>query len=229
MQSQGKSGEGQKGTSCREALKQWEENTGEKAVEAKEIKLIGIQPPIEKLDSSIQTLANCEKLSLSTNTIEKLSHLNNLRCLKILSLGRNNIKNFTGLEVLADTLEQLWISYNFVEKMKGIGVLKKLRVLYMSNNLVKDWVEFLKLLEVTTLEELNFVGNPLEEKHSADGNWRTEVERKLTLLKNHEIIDFEVLEEIEALDFEALDIEALEAPEALEALDFEALEAHETR
>ncbi|XP_071512222.1 dynein axonemal light chain 1-like [Panulirus ornatus] len=115
--------------------------------------------------------------------IEKLSHMNNLRSLKILSLGRNNIKSFAGLEVLTETLEQLWISYNLIEKMKGIGALKKLKVLYMSNNLVKDWAEFLKLLELPTLEELNFVGNPLEDKHSAEGNWRTEVERKLTWLK----------------------------------------------
>nr|XP_053643296.1 dynein axonemal light chain 1-like [Cherax quadricarinatus] len=78
-------------------MRQWEENTGEKASDAVEVKLIGLYPPIEKLDSSLQALVNCEKLSLSTNMIEKLSHLNNLRCLKILSLGRNNIKNFTGL------------------------------------------------------------------------------------------------------------------------------------
>ncbi|XP_069950899.1 dynein axonemal light chain 1 [Cherax quadricarinatus] len=181
--SQGKAGDSQKGTSLREAMRQWEENTGEKASDAVEVKLIGLYPPIEKLDSSLQALVNCEKLSLSTNMIEKLSHLNNLRCLKILSLGRNNIKNFTGLEVLGETLQQLWISYNFIEKMKGIGVLKKLKVLYMSNNLVKDWSEFMKLTEVTTLEELNFVGNPLEEKHSAEGTWRSEVERKLTWLK----------------------------------------------
>ncbi|XP_042205370.1 dynein axonemal light chain 1-like isoform X2 [Homarus americanus] len=151
--SQGKGGDSQKGTTIREALRQWEENTGEKATEAVEVKLIGIYPPIEKLDNALQTLVNCEKLCLSTNMIEKLSHLNNLRCLKILSLGRNNIKNFAGL------------------------------VLYMSNNMVKDWTEFMKLTEVSTLEELNFVGNPLEEKHSGDGTWRTEVERKLTWLK----------------------------------------------
>ncbi|XP_045127208.1 dynein axonemal light chain 1-like [Portunus trituberculatus] len=181
--SQSKGGDSQKSTSTREALRQWEENTGEKAGEAIEVKLIGLQPPIEKLDASLQNLTACEKLSLSTNTIEKLNHLNNLRSLRILSLGRNNIKSFAGLEVLAETLEQLWISYNLIEKLKGIGALKKLKVLYMSNNLVKEWAEFMKLLEVSTLEELNFVGNPLEEKHSAEGTWRSEVERKLTALK----------------------------------------------
>ena len=28
-----------------------------------------------------------------------------------------------------------------------------------------------------------FKGNPLEEKHSAEGTWRSEVEKRLTLLK----------------------------------------------
>ncbi|XP_047497724.1 LOW QUALITY PROTEIN: dynein axonemal light chain 1-like [Penaeus chinensis] len=137
-------GDSSKGTTVREALKQWEEATrpGAQHSEALEVKLIGLYPPIEKLDSSLQAL-----------------------------------------EVLAETLEQLWISYNLIEKMKGVGVLKKLKVLYMSNNLVKDWVEFIKLTELTALEELNFVGNPLEEKHTAEGTWRTEVERKLTGLK----------------------------------------------
>ena len=66
--------------------------------------------------------------------------------LKILSLGRNNIKSLTGLEAVGDTLEELWISYNSIEKLKGINVLKKLKVLYMSNNSVKDMNEFVKLV-----------------------------------------------------------------------------------
>lgn len=66
--------------------------------------------------------------------------------LKILSLGRNLIKNLVGLEAVGDTLEELWISYNQIEKLKGIGGMKKLKVLYMSNNAVKEWVEFQKLV-----------------------------------------------------------------------------------
>ncbi|CAH8681324.1 unnamed protein product [Schistosoma rodhaini] len=121
------------------------------------------------------------KLSLSTNCIEKISNLNGLKNLKILSLGRNNIKNLTGLEPVGDTLEQLWISYNSIEKMKGINVLKKLKVLYMSNNFVKDWSEFQKLADLPVLEDLLFVGNPLEE-NSGD-NWREEACKRLPKLK----------------------------------------------
>lgn len=69
-----------------------------------------------------------------------------LENLRILSLGRNNIKSLTGLEAVGDTLEELWISYNFIEKLKGINVLKKVKVLYMSNNSVKDMGEFSKLV-----------------------------------------------------------------------------------
>lgn len=135
------------------------------------------------MDASLSTLANCEKLSLSTNCIEKIANLNGLKNLRILSLGRNNIKNLNGLEAVGDTLEELWISYNFIEKLKGIHVMKKLKILYMSNNLVKDWAEFVKLTDLPCLEDLVFVGNPLEEKHSAEGNWIEEATKRVPKLK----------------------------------------------
>ncbi|KAM9787428.1 dynein axonemal light chain 1 isoform X2 [Syngnathus typhle] len=102
--------------------------------------------------------------------------------LKILSLGRNNIKAFTGLDAVGDTLEELWISYNLIEKMKGVHLLKKLKVLHMSNNLVKDWGEFSKLADLPCLVDLVFVGNPLEEKHSPDGTWTEEATKRLPRL-----------------------------------------------
>jgi dynein light chain 1, axonemal len=83
---------------------------------------------------------------------------------------------------VADTLEELWMSYNFIEKLKGINVLKKLRVFYLSNNLVKDWVEFNRLQEVTTLEELLFVGNPLCEAME-ESVWKVEAAKRLPFLK----------------------------------------------
>ncbi|XP_060071713.1 dynein axonemal light chain 1-like [Ylistrum balloti] len=135
------------------------------------------------MDASLSTLSKCERLALSTNSIEKIANLNGLKSLKILSLARNNIKSLTGLEAVGETLEELWISYNAVEKLKGINVLKKIKVLYMSNNAVKDWGEFGKLGELPLLVELVFVGNPLEEKHSAEGDWRDLTAKKLTKLK----------------------------------------------
>ncbi|XP_067894499.1 dynein axonemal light chain 1 [Heterodontus francisci] len=172
-----------KATTIKEALAKWEERSGEKAAEAVEVKLYAQVPPIEKMDASLSTLSNCEKLSLSTNCIEKIANLNGLKKLTILSLGRNNIKNLNGLEAVGETLEELWISYNLIEKLKGIHAMRKLRVLYMSNNLVKDWAEFGKLADLPNLVDLVFVGNPIEEKYSSEGSWVEEATKRLTRLK----------------------------------------------
>ncbi|XP_031969048.1 dynein light chain 1, axonemal isoform X2 [Corvus moneduloides] len=172
-----------KATTIKEALARWEEKSGQKASEAKEVKLYGQVPPVEKMDGALSALVNCEKLSLSTNCIDRIANLNNLKKLRILSLGRNNIKNLNGLEAVADTLEELWISYNLIEKLRGIRVMKKLKILYMSNNLVKDW-EFVRLAELPLLEELVFVGNPLQEKFATDQNsWIEEATKRVPNLK----------------------------------------------
>ncbi|XP_020516513.1 dynein axonemal light chain 1 [Labrus bergylta] len=172
-----------KATTVKEALAKWGEKSGEQASEATAIKLYGQIPPIEKMDASLSTLTNCEKLSLSTNCIEKITNLNGLKNLKILSLGRNNIKALTGLEAVGETLEELWISYNVIEKLKGIHSMKKLKVLYISNNLVKDWGEFVRLADLPCLADLVFVGNPLEEKYSAEGTWMDEASKRLPKLR----------------------------------------------
>ncbi|CAE1254175.1 DNAL1 [Acanthosepion pharaonis] len=170
-----------KPTSIREAIAKWEkENEGQKASEATVLSFAFQTPFIEKIDPTVTTLLACEQLSLSTNNIEKIANLNGLKNLKILSLGRNKIKNLTGLDAVGETLEQLWISYNFIEKLKGIGVLKKLRVLYMSNNLVADWNEFNKLAD---LPHDCVPRNPLEEQHVAIGDYRDLVAKKLPKLK----------------------------------------------
>ncbi|XP_075871375.1 dynein axonemal light chain 1 isoform X2 [Nelusetta ayraudi] len=172
-----------KASTIRDAVTKWEEKCGEKASEAEAMLLYGQVPPIEKMDAYLSTLTCCRKLSLSTNGIEKIANLNGLKNLTILSLGRNNIKALSGLEAVADSLEELWISYNLIEKLKGIQCMKKLRVLYMSNNLVKEWGEFVRLAELPCLADLVFVGNPLEEKHSAEGNWMDEACKRLPGLK----------------------------------------------
>ena len=52
----------------------------------------------------------------------------------------------------------------------------------MSNNLVKDWAESVKLAELPCLEDVVFVGNPLEEKHCAE-NWIEEATKRMPKLK----------------------------------------------
>lgn len=97
-----------------------------------------------------------------------------MKNLRILSLGRNYIKQISGLEAVAETLEELWLSYNLIEKLKGLAGLKKLRILYLSNNQVKDWQEFNRLQEIPTLENLLFMGNPLVEGMD-EALWKAEI------------------------------------------------------
>ena len=60
---------------------------------SQEIKLIGVYPPIEKMEGPLHILVNCEKLSLSTNLITQIQNLQVLKNLRVLSLGRNLIKS----------------------------------------------------------------------------------------------------------------------------------------
>jgi len=170
-------------TTIKEAIAKWEEKTGEKASDSLRVDLWGQIPPIEKMDASLNVLSRCERLALSTNMIDKITNLNALKNLKVLSLGRNNIKSLAGIEATSETLTDLYLSYNIIEKLKGINVLKKLRVFYLGYNLVKDWSEFGKLNEVPTLEEIVFIGNPLYDKYAADGEWVTQVSNRLKNLK----------------------------------------------
>lgn len=104
-----------------------------------------------------------------------------------MSLSRNNIKTFAGLEAIGDHLEELWISYNLIEKIKGVSVLKALKVLYMGNNLVKDWAEFIRLQEIPNLQDLLFINNPICENMDAE-SWRAQVVKRLPALKKLDAI-----------------------------------------
>ncbi|PWV19098.1 putative dynein light chain [Trypanosoma cruzi] len=78
------------------------------AAEEPRVLLIGMLPPIVKMDKDIATLVNCEHLGLSTNGIEKIGPgLRELKKLKILSLGRNVIRKIEQLDI--PQLEQLWL------------------------------------------------------------------------------------------------------------------------
>ena len=55
-----------------------EKNPGQKAADSKDVRINGIFPPIEKMDASLSTLVNVERLAISTNMIEKIANLNGL-------------------------------------------------------------------------------------------------------------------------------------------------------
>ncbi|GBP56534.1 Dynein light chain 1, axonemal [Eumeta japonica] len=168
-----------KPTSCKDAIVRWEKDNNQVAAEATEILLQFQWPPIEKMDGALSTLVNCEKLSLSSNMIDKIAGIAGMRNLKILSLGRNYIKAITGVETVSDTLEELWISYNPIDKLKGIGLMRNLRVLYMSNCLIKDWPEFMRLQDCHNLRDLVMIGNPLLENQPDLETWRTQAANRL--------------------------------------------------
>ncbi|EDW03647.1 dynein axonemal light chain 1 [Drosophila grimshawi] len=152
-----------KPTTIKDALARWEDRTKQEAISALDIGLQFQYPPIEKMDATLSNLVACQKLSLSSNMIEKISGISGMKNLRILSLARNYLKNLNGIEVLADTLEELWVSYNNIEKIKPIEAMKALKVFYISHNLVKDWAEFARIGVPPSLIDITFVGNPLNE------------------------------------------------------------------
>lgn len=120
------------------------------------------------MDNALGQLVNCRKLSLSTNSIEKIMNLGQLRNLEILSLGRNAIKKITGLDEVGATLKELWISYNAIERLDGLQSCIRLQVLFMSNNRVKSWDEVGRLAQLQELKNLLLLGNPIYEGFSKD-------------------------------------------------------------
>jgi dynein light chain 1 len=137
-------------------------------------------PPIAKLDNSLNSLKNCEQLSLSTNSIDRMSvGLGGMTKLRILSLGRNVIKRIEKLEEVADSLEELWISYNQITTLDGLDVCRNLQALYISNNNIKSWAELDKLAGLGNLRDILLVGNPIYAEFGTREEARIEVLRHL--------------------------------------------------
>merc|ERR1712216_504296 len=174
-------------TSCKDAIKAFEAAEGKVAADCEDVRLCPIAhqlPVIQKMDASLSSLKKCKHLRLSTNSIDKITGLNGMEQLTILSLGRNQIRKIEGLEAVQDTLEQLWVSYNQIASLAGIEKLHNLQVLYMSNNKIDKWPEVERLKDLPKLRDLLMKGNPLERKHDEEGNnWRVEVLKRLPNLK----------------------------------------------
>ena len=154
--------------SCKEAIKKWEAASGgaEAPEDAVDVKLTCMG--LEKLDDSLNVFANVVKLSLAVNSIERIQCLK-MRNLRILSLGRNQIKRIMGLDEIASTLEELWLSYNLIDKLDGLSNLRVLVTLYIGNNKIKQWEEVEKLAHLPELRNVMLYGNPVYgDKNKAD-------------------------------------------------------------
>lgn len=190
-----------KSTSCKEAIANFEKAKGVVAAETDKVLLYGQVPPIDKMDASLSSLKACKQLSLSTNSIEKISSLSGMENLKILALGRNQIKKIENLDSVAESLEELWISYNVLERLTGVEKLAALRVFLLSNNKIAAWSEVERLGGLTALEELLLVGNPLYNEFKDKGdtqNYRIEVLKRLPQLKKLDGIPVDVDERDQA-------------------------------
>ena len=179
-----------KGTSCRDAIKKWEEKTGQVAAEAKEVLLICQIPMIDKMDDSLNQLENCERLGLSTNAIDRIINLPKLKNLKIMSLGRNNIKRIVGLEEIGQTLEQLWLSYNQIEKLEGLNPCIKLHTLFISNNRIRSWDEIAKLAQLPEIKSLLIIGNPI---YAGEVDWEQNAPKVIKRVPNLESVDCKIV------------------------------------
>jgi Leucine-rich repeat (LRR) protein len=67
-----------KPTPLKDALKALEAKEEMPKEEMENVKLYGFMPPIAKLDASLSTLKKCKKLSLSTNTIDKITSVSGM-------------------------------------------------------------------------------------------------------------------------------------------------------
>jgi dynein light chain 1, axonemal len=165
-------------TSLKQAIEKYATEREIEPSEAKEIKLIFQNPPIERLDIGILSkLTNCEALRLSTNAINAMISFGGMKNLKILSLSRNQIKHIRGLDEVGTTLEQLWLSYNLVEKLDNLSKCEVLRVLYVAHNKIKEWGEIEKLAELSTLRTVVLLGNDIY--NGAEGDPRLIVLKKV--------------------------------------------------
>lgn len=186
----------------REAIRRWEQKYNMAPQEATEVLLMCQLPNlIEKLDQEINQFENCEKLSLSTNAIGQIVQMPRLKNLKILSLGRNNIRKIANLDDVAATLEQLWISYNQIERLDNLAPLQKLHTFFISNNKIKNWEEVAKCSQLSELKSVVFIGNPIYGDKTKMENWPMVV-RKIPSIETVDggTITNQIRQEAEALE-----------------------------
>ncbi|KAF6213616.1 hypothetical protein GE061_011337 [Apolygus lucorum] len=172
----------EKSSTVKDAIREWEQTSGEKAVAAKELDFQFFYPPISVMDNSLLSLDKCEKLYLSTNVIGKIQNLQNMKSLTVLSLARNSITSISGLEPVAGTLVELYLSYNHINNLKGINVMTKLKTLYMNNNALRDINEVLRINDLPFIEDVAFIGNPVSERME-EQEWQQIMYKKVPTLK----------------------------------------------
>jgi dynein light chain 1 len=160
-----------KPTPLKDALKALEAKEETPKEEMEVVKLYGFMPPIAKLDASLSTLKKCKKLSLSTNTIDKITSVSGMdRCVAAAASSpppvllpapapRGSRAAVAPPSVLTAgnaprSLEILSLGRNNIKKIEGLdGVADTLKELWISYNNIEKLacVEKLKALEILYL------------------------------------------------------------------------------
>ena len=80
-----------------------------------------------------------------------ISGLDNLTELTTLDVAYNKIETITGLEALAETLEEFWINYNVLGNLEAamaqLHGLKNLKTIYVADNPMVKGVSYLELFK----------------------------------------------------------------------------------
>lgn len=175
-----------------QALAEWiKAHPDQRPEEAEEVSLQFMHPPIKVMSERLAQLANCKKLSVSTNNIEEIGFLPPR--VEILAIGRNMLKRLDKIDRAAATLQQLWMSYNNVKSFAPLVACKRLRVLYAAHNNIDKLSEIDKLSQLPNLEDIVLIGNPLYENLQAKKTYRQEITKRLKKLT---VLDGENLAEL---------------------------------
>jgi Leucine-rich repeat (LRR) protein len=106
---------------------------------------------------------NITDLNLSSNNIEDLNELSNLRNVKILNMSCNKIVNICGLESMMGSLEKLVLGHN---RIASLGYFKKLVVngqvapnlttIDLNDNYIGELAQVEHLKQIASLQDLTF-------------------------------------------------------------------------
>jgi dynein light chain 1 len=165
-----------------QALAEWTKaHPDQRLEEVEEISLQFQAPPIKTMTERLAQLANCKKLSISTNNIEEIGFLPPR--VEILAIGRNMLKRLDKIDRAAATLQQLWMSYNNVKSFAPLVACKRLRVLYAAYNNIDKLSEIDRLGQLPNLEDIVLIGNPIMLDLTKKGTYRTEMVKRLKKLQ----------------------------------------------
>ncbi|OHS95549.1 dynein light chain [Tritrichomonas foetus] len=165
-----------------QALQAWAQaHPDQRLEEVEEIYLQFQTPPIKVMSDKLAQLANCKKLSISTNNIEEISFLPPR--IEILAIGRNMLKRLDKIDRAAATLQQLWMSYNNVKTFAPLIACKRLRVLYAAHNNIDKLSEIDRLGQLPNLEDIVLIGNPIYNDLQKKGTYENEIIKRLKKLQ----------------------------------------------